>query len=93
MGGRATAVKRTRGYRGLTARTLSPPAAPSQLFGTELALGALRAMESQFWRLVIREVGRKAILLIRPPHQSTLDTARDLNELLGGHVLSLRHPI
>ena len=51
----------------------------------ELALGGLRAMERQLGRLVICELGREAILLFRPPHQTTLDTARDSSELLGSH--------
>src|SRR4029077_18698518 len=60
------------------------------LVGPKLALRAPRAIEGQLGRLVICEVGRKAILLFRPPHQSTLDTARDLNELLGFHAVGVK---
>jgi hypothetical protein len=48
--------------------------APAGL-GPELALRALRAVERQLGRLVICQVGREAILLIRPPDQSALDAA------------------
>jgi hypothetical protein len=38
-------------------------------------------MERQLGRLVICEVGRKAILLIPPPDQPALDAARDQSDL------------
>ena len=55
----------------------------------ELALGALRAMESQLGRLVICQVGRKAFLHVRPPDQPALDAARNQSDLLGAHALIL----
>ena len=59
----------------------------------ELALGALRAIKSELGRLVIGQVGRKAIILIRPPHAATLNTTNDDGKALGLHTLSLRRPI
>jgi hypothetical protein len=65
-------------------REPSPPAARSVLARLELALGAVRAIERQLGRLVICQVGREAILLIRPPDQPELDAAGDQSDLLGG---------
>lgn len=56
---------------------------------TELALGALRATESQLGRLIVREEGRESFFHIGPPDQPALNTAWDLNELIGSHGRSL----
>jgi hypothetical protein len=52
----------------------------------ELALSALRAIESELGRLVIFQVGRKTVILIRPPDQPAFDAAGNQSDLLGAHA-------
>jgi hypothetical protein len=56
---------------------------------TELAIGALGAIEGQLRRL-IGPVGGKAILGVGPPYGATLNTAVNDGKALGLHTLTLK---